>query len=55
MWTPFLEKINQIMLQEKKARQESDHVKGAELCCSIVSHFALENFEVACEMRLILG
>jgi len=24
------------MLQEKKARQESDHVKGAELCCSIL-------------------
>ena len=44
MWTPFLEKINQIMLQEKKARQESDHVKGAELCCSIVSHLALRKF-----------
>ena len=37
MWTPFLEKINGIMLEEKKARQESDHVKGAELCCKIVS------------------
>ena len=40
MWTPFLEKINGIMLEEKKARQESDHIKGAELCCKIVSQLA---------------
>lgn len=32
MWTDFLEKINCIMLEEKKARQLSDHIKGAELC-----------------------
>ena len=37
MWTEFFEKINTIMLEEKKARQESDHTKGAELCCKIVS------------------
>ena len=37
-WTPFLESINQLMLQEKKARQENDSIKGAEVCCKIVSH-----------------
>ena len=36
-WTPFLEKINAIMLEEKKARQENDSFKGSELCCKIVS------------------
>ena len=39
-WTPFLESINAIMLQEKKARQDNDSIKGSELCCKIVSaHF----------------
>jgi hypothetical protein len=37
MWTPFLEKINQLMVEEKKARQENDSFKGAELCSKIVS------------------
>ena len=37
-WTPFLEKINSIMLEEKKARQENDSFKGSELCCKIVSN-----------------
>jgi len=32
MWTEFLEKVNTMMLDEKKARQENDTVKGAELC-----------------------
>lgn len=36
MWTEFFEKINTIMLEEKKARQESDHQKGADLCCKIL-------------------
>ena len=43
MWTPFLEKINGIMLEEKKARQESDHIKGAELCCKIVSQLTCKH------------
>ena len=38
MWTPFLESINQLMLDEKKARQENDSHKGSEICCKIVSH-----------------
>ena len=37
MWTPFLESINALMLEEKKARQENDSFKGAEICCKIVS------------------
>ena len=37
MGTPFLESINAIMLEEKKARQENDSIKGSELCCKIVS------------------
>ena len=36
-WTPFLQGINQLMLEEKKARQENDSFKGAEICCKIVS------------------
>ena len=37
MWTPFLESINSLMLEEKKARQENDSLKGSEICCKIVS------------------
>ena len=36
-WTPFLEGINTMMLEEKKARQENDSFKGAEVCLKIVS------------------
>ena len=36
-WTPFLESINTLMLEEKKHRQENDSFKGAEVCCKIVS------------------
>jgi len=49
MWTDFLEKINNIMLAEKKARQESDHNKGAELCKEIVS--ILNNENLWCEVK----
>ena len=37
MWSPFLETINSLMLEEKKARQENDSNKGSEICCKIVS------------------
>lgn len=37
VWTPFLENINNLMLEEKKQRQENDSFKGAEICCKIVS------------------
>ena len=32
MWTDFLEQVNDLMLEEKAARQVSDHVKLAEIC-----------------------
>jgi len=35
-WTPFYESINQLMHEEKKARQENDSFKGAEICCKIL-------------------
>lgn len=37
MWSPFYEQINELMLDEKKARHENDHVKQAEICTKIVS------------------
>ena len=37
VWTPFLEKINTFMHEEKKARQDNDAFKGAEVCVKIVS------------------
>ena len=48
-WTPFLEGINTMMLEEKKARQENDSFKGAEVCLKIVSfHFHHSNFCLSC-------
>ena len=38
MWTDFLEQINDLMLEEKAARQVSDHNKLAEICTRIVSN-----------------
>lgn len=37
MWTDFLEQVNDLMIEEKAARQISDHVKLAEICTRIVS------------------
>jgi len=36
-WTPFLEEVNDLMIEEKTARHENDHVKNAEICVRIVS------------------
>lgn len=36
VWTPFLESINSLMLEEKKQRQDNDSFKGAEVCCKIL-------------------
>ena len=36
-WTPFFEKINEFMLEEKKCRQINDTVDGAKVCVKIVS------------------
>ena len=37
MWEPFHDKINDIMLQEKKARAENNTEDGAKACREIVS------------------
>lgn len=37
MWTDFLEQVNELMIEEKAARQVSDHNKLAEICTRIVS------------------
>jgi len=37
MWTPFLEEVNDLMIEEKQARHENDHVKVSEICLRIVS------------------
>ena len=36
-WTPFFEEVNDLMLEEKQARHENDHVKVSEICLRIVS------------------
>lgn len=36
IWTDFLEQINDLMIEEKAARQISDHIKLAEICTRII-------------------
>lgn len=36
MWTDFLEEINNLLIQEKKARHEGDNAKLAEICTKII-------------------
>jgi hypothetical protein len=35
-WTPFLEEVNDLMLEEKVSRHENDGVKTSEICLRIV-------------------
>lgn len=37
MWTPFLEEVNDLMIEEKAARHENDGIKTSEICVRIVS------------------
>ena len=37
MWTPFLEEVNDLMIEEKAARHENDAIKTSEICIRIVS------------------
>jgi hypothetical protein len=39
MWSPYYEEINELLYQEKKARQENDSNKSAEVCVKVVSKF----------------
>lgn len=45
MWTDFLEQVNDLMLEEKAARQISDHIKLAEICTRILQ-LAYDNNEL---------
>ena len=36
-WTPFLERVNEMLIEEKKYRHEDDNIKLAEICTKIVS------------------
>ena len=38
MWNDYLEKINNLMLEEKKLRQTNDGLGGAKKCCEVVSN-----------------
>jgi hypothetical protein len=38
MWTSFLEEINDLLVEEKQARHDNDHIKLGEICTRIVSH-----------------
>lgn len=43
MWTSYLEEVNDLMIEEKQARHENDHIKLGEICSRIVS----SNFQFA--------
>ena len=46
MWTPFLEEVNDLMIEEKQARHENDHIKLSDICIRIVIIliFMISNF-----------
>ena len=37
MWTPFLEDVNNLLIEEKQARHENEHTKLSDICTRIVS------------------
>jgi hypothetical protein len=39
IWEPFHDKINDMMIQEKKARSENNTDDGAKVCREIVSNY----------------
>lgn len=56
MWTDFLEEINELMIEEKAARQVSDHIKLAEICTRIVSFLTcalLTNFHFVIDSNIL--
>lgn len=56
MWTDFLEEINELMIEEKAARQVSDHIKLAEICTRIVSFLIcalLTNFNYVIDSNIL--
>ena len=53
MWTDFLLEIDRLMHEEKRARQENDHVKLGEICSRIAS-LSFENQEYSKLMKWLL-
>jgi len=47
MWTPFLEKVNDLLIEEKHTRQEKNekdqHIRLSEICLTIVTAPRLKN------------
>lgn len=37
MWTPFLEEVNTLLIDEKQLRHEGDHNKQSDVCVRVVS------------------
>ena len=37
MWTDFHEKINNLLIDEKRLRHNNDHAALADVCCQVVS------------------
>jgi hypothetical protein len=35
-WTPYLQRVNQLFIEEKQARHEGDNPKLIQICCAIV-------------------
>lgn len=36
MWTPFLEEVNNLLIEEKQARHDNDSSRLSEICTRIV-------------------
>lgn len=36
-WTPYLQKVNQLFIEEKAARHEGDNTKLTRICTDLVS------------------
>lgn len=36
-WTPYLQRINQLFLEEKQARHEANIEKLVKICCEVVN------------------
>ena len=53
MWTDFLLEIDRLMHEEKRARQENDHVKLGEICSRIAT-LSFENKEYSKLMKWLL-
>jgi len=44
-WTPFLQQVNHLFIEEKKARSEADANKISQICCQIIK-FCFESNEM---------